>query len=148
MRGANGIDVVFLHKFNVLTHNILCDVSALVTVKLVSVGAFKHNSSAVDSDYTVLDFNGPEADFVRYVFDRNTVIFECEHNRVKVRVFTAPRLNICNDCFEVGYMLFACVLTVECGCCAVIVNNGHINAESLVCTVCFNLNGKITVVKL
>ena len=147
VRGSYGIDVVFLHHFNVVAHGFLGHIVTCATVKFMAVCTLENDSLAVYADNSVLDFNRSEADLLGDIFNRNAVVFKSEHNGVKVGAFSAPRLYVGNDCLERGYVVLSGVLRIKRNGCAVGIEHAHIYAESLIGSVGFDRYVEITVVK-
>ena len=92
--GAHGVDVVGLHKHNVLYHRFAGDDVAGVFVVFVAVDALDIEFAAVHHQYTVLDFHFAESDIEGEMLCACAVVVEFYDYPVKVGLLVGPELDI------------------------------------------------------
>ena len=101
---ADRIDVVLLHQFKVLAHQLFRHVVSRHLVMLVDIHTFQFQGLAVNQQHHVglsvlrllgylLDFNPAEADVVRNHFRYLLPLFQCYQQLIQVRVLGSPGLH-------------------------------------------------------
>ena len=114
---TDGINIVLLHQFEVLAHQLFGHVVAGCRVVFVDVHTFQLDRLAVDEEADVrlavftlffdfLDFETTETYLIRNHFSYLITFLQCDEELVKVRMFRSPSLDIFNLSFKI-YILSA-----------------------------------------
>ena len=98
--GADGVDVVLLHQFEVAAHRFLGHDVAVVGVVLVDVDALDHHTLAVDEEVRSHDLRRAETDAHGGVVGPAGGVGQGEQRGVEDRLLGAPGLHVLHDVVE------------------------------------------------
>ena len=91
VRGAHGVDVVALHRQDVLDHRLAVDRAAGVAGELVAVRALEQQTAAVETDHAVLDLDPAEAGADGRAFQRFARFTAQQHqHRIEYGILRGP----------------------------------------------------------
>ena len=104
MAGADGVDVVLLHQFEVAPHQLLRHDVPGVGGVLVDVDALDHHALAVDEEVRALHTGGAETDARAGVFGLAILAGQGEQGGVEHRLLGAPGPHVRDDVVEIDHL--------------------------------------------
>ena len=102
MRVAHSIQVMLLHQANVFFHQFFADSTSQLRM-FMSVSTFYQYRYPVDTETAILDFGSTETDFATgQMCYMPCIIFQCQYQRIKIRIFCTPTFYIRKGLFVKG----------------------------------------------
>ena len=93
MAGTDSVDVMTLHKENVLEHGPDRNRFPIERIDVVAIGALEISQDSVDIELVILELDFPEAMAEEGSFKSIPLTVKKFHlNRVKIRVFCGPKM--------------------------------------------------------